>query len=381
MKRIDTTYWKEFRIGDLFEKLELPFYKKKFNKAFDVSLEKNEEYSLPLVNAKHSNNGIMYYGRPTDFAAAEMTIDIVADGAASTGDVYPQPQRTGVLYNAYLVKLKDRTKESNAVLFFLSTIIERCIKQKFGYDNKCTWDKVRAEYIMLPTKNDTPDWQYMEEYMCNIERRVQCSISALYDAKYDRAPINTMYWKEFSIDSLFRVVKGKRLTKAHMIAGDINYIGATAFNNGVSAKIGNDKYIHPAGTITVCYNGSIGQTFYQEQPFWASDDVNVLYPKFKISKYIAHFICPIIYKLSLNYAYVDKWTADKMRVAKIKLPATPSGEPDWHYMEMYMRGVEAIVKNKISTFVPHKPEVAIKEATTVNIATYNDYSKTFNVEK
>ena len=162
MKKIDTTYWKEFRIGDLFEKLELPFLKKEFNKAFDVSLEKNDEYSLPLVNAKHSNNGIMYYGRPSDFASAEMTIDIVADGAASTGDVYPQPQRTGVLYNAYLIRLRNKDIVSKEILFFLSAVIERSVKQKFGYDNKCTWEKVSAEYIKLPVKEDTPDWQYME---------------------------------------------------------------------------------------------------------------------------------------------------------------------------------------------------------------------------
>ena len=38
--------------------------------------------------------------------------------------------------------------------------------------------------------------------------------------------------------------------------------------------------------ITVCYNGSVGETFYQDQPFLASDDVNVLYPKFDMTKEI-----------------------------------------------------------------------------------------------
>ena len=197
--------------------------------------------------------------------------------------------------------------------------------------------------------------------------------------------IDTTYWKEFRIEQLFDVVKGKRLTKANMLPGSINYIGATAFNNGVTAKIGNTESIHPAGTITVCYNGSIGQTFYQEEPFWATDDVNVLYPKFSMTRHIAFFLFPIIYKASLNYAYVDKWTSEKMRVSKLRLPATPAGEPDWHYMEMYMRGVEAIVKNKLSLLAPNKPAVTIKDAATVNFnnaqVTYIDNSKTFNVEK
>ena len=166
--------------------------------------------------------------------------------------------------------------------------------------------------------------------------------------------VNTTYWKVFRVDELFDVVKGKRLTKADMVKGKTNYIGATAFNNGITAKIGNSEYIHPAGTITVCYNGSIGQTFYQEEPFWATDDVNVLYPKFTISKHIALFICPIIYKVSLNYAYVDKWTAEKMRSSKIKLPSTPDGSPDWKYMEEYMRKIEQRTQTAISAFLASK---------------------------
>lgn len=118
--------------------------------------------------------------------------------------------------------------------------------------------------------------------------------------------IDTTNWGEFTFASLFDIVKGTRLTKAQMISGDINFVGATAFNNGITAKIGNDECIHPAGTITVCYNGSIGQTFFQTEPYWATDDVNVLYPKFDITPNIAKFLCTIICKIGQRYAYTDK---------------------------------------------------------------------------
>lgn len=183
--KIDTTYWKEFIMEELFEKLDLRFWPKKFEKTKHVSTEKTKEFNIPLVNAKHSNNGIMYYGRETDFESEEMTIDIVADGAASTGDVYPQPQRTGVLYNAYLIKLKEK-KSSKAVLCFLSTVIERCVKQKFGYDNKCTWDKLKQEKILLPaTPAGDPDWRYMEMYMRGVEAIAKEKISLLTKKKQE----------------------------------------------------------------------------------------------------------------------------------------------------------------------------------------------------
>lgn len=88
-------------------------------------------------------------------------------------------------------------------------------------------------------------------------------------------------WRYFTIENLFDVVKGTRLTKAKMKDGDVRFIGASSVNNGVTATISNAERLHPANTITITYNGSVGEAFYQDKVFWASDDVNVLYPKFR----------------------------------------------------------------------------------------------------
>ena len=42
--------WKEFLIEDLFEKLDLKFKKKKFNKAEDISQKRTKEFDLPFKN-------------------------------------------------------------------------------------------------------------------------------------------------------------------------------------------------------------------------------------------------------------------------------------------------------------------------------------------
>lgn len=153
------------------------------------------------------------------------------------------------------------------------------------------------------------------------------------------AKIDTSGWKEFLVGKLFDVVKGTRLTKANMIPGDIRFIGSSAMNNGCTAMVGNTENMHPANTITVCYNGSVGETFYQDQPFLASDDVNVLYPKFDMTKEIALFIAPLIKSVSARYNYVDKWKQEEMIAGAIKLPVDLSGEPDWAYMDEYMSAV------------------------------------------
>ena len=151
--------------------------------------------------------------------------------------------------------------------------------------------------------------------------------------------IDTTKWKEFAIGDLFDVVKGTRLTKAHMIPGDVRFIGSSAMNNGCTAMVGNTANMHPANTITVCYNGSVGETFYQDKPFLASDDVNVLYPRFAMTREIALFIVPLIKSASARYNYVDKWKREDMIADTVRLPVDASGEPDWAYMDEYMSGV------------------------------------------
>lgn len=174
-KKININKWQEYRLGDLFYKCNLN-KKNNLKKLFDVSLKKTDEFDLPLVNAKHYNNGIMYYGRSSDFDSEIMTLDIVQNGAVAVGDVYAQPQRTGVLEDAYLVKPYDIIASAD-VLLFLATVIQKDIKQHFSYDNKCTWDKAKEMTIHLPAKpNGEPDWEYIENYMKNIMQDTQSKL-------------------------------------------------------------------------------------------------------------------------------------------------------------------------------------------------------------
>ncbi len=147
-------------------------------------------------------------------------------------------------------------------------------------------------------------------------------------------------WKSYTMDSLFRFVKGKRLTKADMIPGYINYLGAISENNGIREKIETD-YCWEPNCITVNYNGSVGEAFYQSKPFWASDDVNVLYAKdfWKMNKYIAMFLITVMKANKYRFGYGRKWTIEKMKETIIKLPSRADGAPDFIYMEKYIKSL------------------------------------------
>lgn len=156
-------------IGDYYHKVELK--KGKFNKRRDTRKYPDAKYNVPIVNAKHGDNGIMYYGDPNVFDSVEMTIDIVQNGAVATGDVYPQPQRTGILWDAYLIQATQH-KDSVETLIFFSTAIEKAIKKKYSYDNKAYWELVKNDFIEIPiTAEGNVDYAYMETYVRAIMKQ------------------------------------------------------------------------------------------------------------------------------------------------------------------------------------------------------------------
>lgn len=159
---------KEYTIGTLYDKKELK--NRPFDKRTDTRQTPDDTYNLPLVNAKNGDNGIMFYGHKDKFDSIEMSIDIVQNGAIATGNVYPQPQRTGVLWDAYLIKSigYSDTRES---LIYVSAAIEKCIKKKFSYECKATWNRVCYERIWLPiTSTGSIDYKFMETYIRAIEK-------------------------------------------------------------------------------------------------------------------------------------------------------------------------------------------------------------------
>ena len=168
--------------------------------------------------------------------------------------------------------------------------------------------------------------------------------------------LNTTKWKEFVLGRLFVIKKGKRLTSAEQEDGGNNYIGAIDSNNGIANHI-SQAPIHKGNTISLSYNGSVGEAFYQKDPYWATDDVNVLYSKYeKFNEQIGLFIATVLRQEKYKFSYGRKWTLDNMNITIIKLPAQRNDDgtiyldtskkysddgyvPDWEWMENYINSL------------------------------------------
>lgn len=168
--------------------------------------------------------------------------------------------------------------------------------------------------------------------------------------------LNTTNWKEFVLERLFVIKKGKRLTSAEQEDGCNNYIGAIDSNNGIANHIAQAP-IHKGNTISLSYNGSVGEAFYQKDPYWATDDVNALYSKYEgFNEQIGLFIATVLRQEKYKFSYGRKWTLDNMNITIIKLPAKRNDDgtiyldtskkysdngyvPDWEWMENYIKSL------------------------------------------
>ena len=145
-------------------------------------------------------------------------------------------------------------------------------------------------------------------------------------------------WVFFTLENLFTVKKGRRVTRADRKPGNTRFIGASEKNNGVTDMCDLDPMFE-AHCLTVPYNGSVGFAFYQDQPFCASDDVQVLIPKHHVSRWTLLFVAAVLRFERTRFTYGYKWNMARMKKTLIRLPSTPTRDPDWDYMEAFVRGL------------------------------------------
>jgi hypothetical protein len=289
-----------------------------------VICEKPEGYNF--VNRSSKNCGvsarILEEENKKPFPAGLITVAM--GGSVLSSFVQQEPFYTGQNVKV----LKPKQEMSDLLKLYYCYCIEQNI---FRFSTFGREANVSFESIIVPDVEEIP------QELNNI---------AISDYEFNKEPIidkkielNTDNWKWFRYDEIFTVKKGKRLTKADMLEGNVNFIGASKFNNGLTAKIGNTEWIHDANTISLSYNGSIGEAFYQTEPFWATDDVNVLYPKFELNPYIAMFLCTLLPTEKYRWGYGRKWDLEAMNESTIKLPAGKNDEPDWQFMEDYIKSL------------------------------------------
>lgn len=306
---------------------------KKVSDVFDVIYGVNLEYynmepdenGIPFVSRTSRNNGVV--GRVARMAKVDPnpknTISVAVGGSVMASFLQEEDYYSGF----HLLYLKPKEQFSiNELLYYCMVLRENKYRYNYGRQANKTLGN-----ILIPSIDEIPTWVNK----ISIPKK-----PTKESTNQKKVFLNDRDWKWFKYggkDGVFKIKKGKRLTIANMEPGKTPFIGAIDSNNGYRDFIAQIP-THPANTITVNYNGSVAEAFYQPRAYWASDDCNIIYGNY-ITNYIAMFIITLIKLEKYRFNYGRKWHKERMEESKIKLPVTSKGQPDWEFMESYIKSL------------------------------------------
>ena len=158
---------------------------------------------------------------------------------------------------------------------------------------------------------------------------------------------DTSKWKEFRVGDIFNVLNGKGLTieEINENHGNIPCIQGGAINNGFIGLV-SKNYIQSRSYIliktpclTVARVGTAGYVNYWDIPCAIGDKCKALLLKMHTSKFIYLFMQTVLNQMQYKYSYGRGLITEKYMNEIIKLPADSNGEPDWFFMENYIKSL------------------------------------------
>ena len=154
--KLDTSGWKAFRIGELFEVLLAKG---------DIQPKQVADGTIPLVSAGNEDNGIVSFidaagdGVSEMFRAGCITVSMF-------GRAFYQPECFYAVSHGRINVLRSKIEFSSIVGAFLAACLSHVLGSKYDYATMCTQKKLVNEEIYLPvTADGQPDWTWMEQYM------------------------------------------------------------------------------------------------------------------------------------------------------------------------------------------------------------------------
>ena len=160
-KSVDTSTWKEFNFFDIFDKNYQIGDSKKITTL---------EGDIALVSAGESNNGIDSFVKYNEKNKLFNENQITLAKNGSVGTMNYQNQKFYATSDIMVLKLKDY-ELNKYIALFLKVFCEREFKLNYSWSNKITLKVLEKTKIKLPTtQNGEIDWQYMEDFMKNVEK-------------------------------------------------------------------------------------------------------------------------------------------------------------------------------------------------------------------
>ncbi len=403
--QLNAIKWGEFKLGDLFEAS---------NGDFDIQKRHINHKGEFVITAGLSNNGVLGQSdiKAKVFESHTITIDMF-------GCAFYRSFPYKMVTHARVFSLKPKFEINHKIGLFLSTLFFDYPK-KFGYENMCSWAKIKNDKVILPLKPTANtqtlkdiDFHFMEKFIaeleqCRLAELEQCRLAELEQCRLAELEAylkatglenttlssdeenalklfnnsiggNTpcgLRWQSFKLGDLFEMERGTRLTKANRIKGTRPLVTAGYENYGVAEYISNhDQKVFKGNTITI---DMFANAFYRYSEYSADDNILVLTPKFTMSYRIGLCVTARINAvLKAKFSYGKQYRQKDFNVTIISLPLKPTANTqtlddiDFHFMRTFINALMKQTIQGVAEYCDAKIQ-ATKEAISQEMPTQKD---------
>ena len=337
---IDTSEWKEFNITELFD-LSLP--------RGDLQVKKVKDGDVPLITPSNYNNGLLKRisskSNSTKYSANTLTVDMF-------GNAYYHDEEYFVTAHGHVNVLLPKFKINRNIGCFIATTLKVMFKSKYTFSEMCTQKVLKREIISLPVSDDgEPDWDYINVYMERIMDETTIKLEKLKEVKERKHIISVDKWGEFKVEDLLAMQSQSELNpieafKKNKSTSDIKYpfYGQSSENNGIIDYyyLGEELLNNKDGLPSIMIHSNTHRAYYVDTPFYLKDGhgATTIFTKKGLTYYATLFLIAVLNKtMDEKFDYDIKATKERLKELIVRIPIKENGEPNWEYMEEYMKNM------------------------------------------
>ncbi|MBQ6910204.1 MAG: N-6 DNA methylase, partial [Synergistaceae bacterium] len=320
---LNTQSWKEFRVGDFFD-VELS--------KGDIKADEIDEGDVLLISSGCENNGVIKRidgvgdGKAEIFSGNKITVDMF-------GNAYYQAEPFYAVSHGRVNILTAKFDLNKYIALFIATLING-EQFKYSYGRAVYSNVVTNMTLKLPAaKTGKPDWQFMENYIKSLHHKPITTRN-----NPDMAPaLNVKDWKEFKVGDILDCSSTSLSIKDDLPDGNVPFISRTVENNGVDGyvDITPDK-LTDGNCLTIGAEGIYA--FYQPDAFATGNKIYQM-RRNNMNQYIGLFLATVLNLEDYKYSYGRARIMSKLQNENLKLPSDANGEPDWQFMENYIKAL------------------------------------------
>ncbi len=360
--QLNAIKWGEFRLGDLFEAS---------NSDFDIQKRHINHKGEFVITAGLSNNGVLGQSdiKAKVFESHTITVDMF-------GCAFYRSFPYKMVTHARVFSLKPKFEINREIGLFLSALFFGYPK-KFGYENMCSWAKIKNDKVILPLKPTAKtqtlediDFDFMETFIAELE---QCRLAELQAYLKATGLENTtlsndeqnalnvfnnsgggggntpcgLTWQSFKLGDLFEIYTGRDIIIGQTQQGDIPLVSHQHENNGITKtikEIHNRTIFNHKQTIALADRGVFLATT-QNKDFHIGTRVKALvFKNGEQDKKTRLFFTTCINKNQIMFLDYSSNATNKLPNLTILLPTNPHGGIDFDSMHTL---INALMKQTI----------------------------------